>query len=502
MRSVIRGSSFVRKELIAIFRQPQLAATIILGPFVLLLLFGIGYRAEARDLRTLFVVSDVSPLRSKVEEYATSLGPQLIFAGVTGDSSKAMDRLRNGAVDLVVVIPNDVYGTVRRGHRALIRLYHNELDPMQAQYVAGFGEVYVGEVNRRVLFLVVESAQDEITGLYAAIGEALQEGTALREALQQGSRLQAYERLLALEERMDALVAALDVELGILQALGEIAGDGSEGAQEILGLVADIRALSEWLDRVNAQVDAVTVEEVLRLERELARFRSVLGQFSGVDPAVLVKLFETETRSIAPTQVDTQDFYTPSVIVVLLQHLCVTLGGLSIVSEHGSGAFELFQVSPLSAIEVLVGKYASYLLAAGIVAVLLTGVVTWGLGVPIVGAVAHYAATVLLLVLASLGLGFIISLLSRTTSQVVQYAMITLLASVFFSGFFLGLEMLWKPIRVLSWFLPATFAIRALRTVMLRGQSPETLSMAALTAMALLSFAGAWLLLRKSLARS
>jgi ABC-2 type transport system permease protein len=144
----------------------------------------------------------------------------------------------------------------------------------------------------------------------------------------------------------------------------------------------------------------------------------------------------------------------------------------------------------------------SYLLAVALVAVLLTAIVTWGLGVPITGRLVHYGGVVLLLVLASLGIGLIISLLSTTTSQVVQYAMITLLASVFFSGFFLGLEMLWRPVRVLSWFLPATFAIRSLRTVMLRGQAPSTLSIGALAAMAGVTLAGAWLLLRRALARS
>jgi len=139
-------------------------------------------------------------------------------------------------------------------------------------------------------------------------------------------------------------------------------------------------------------------------------------------------------------------------------------------------------------------------LAAAAVSILLTAAVVWGLGVPMVGSWGLYALVLLALVLVSLGLGFTLSLVSTTTSQVVQYAMIVLLASVFFSGFILGLDMLWKPVRILSWMLPATYAIRSLQAVMLRGLAPPIDLMAALSAMAVGWFVIAWLVLRRALA--
>ena len=39
----------------------RLILTLVLGPFLILLLFGIGYRNQARDLRTLFVVANGKP---------------------------------------------------------------------------------------------------------------------------------------------------------------------------------------------------------------------------------------------------------------------------------------------------------------------------------------------------------------------------------------------------------------------------------------------------------
>jgi ABC-2 type transport system permease protein len=78
-------------------------------------------------------------------------------------------------------------------------------------------------------------------------------------------------------------------------------------------------------------------------------------------------------------------------------------------------------------------------------------------------------------VFASLGLGFVISMVSRSESQAVQLSMLVLLASVFFSGFFLNIEALWPPVRALTYALPVTYGINSLQIIMLRGGIPSPL---------------------------
>src|SRR5512144_3433582 len=81
-RFFIRIYAFISKELAEILRQTPLILTLVLGPFLILLLFGIGYRSEARPLRTVFVVSGDAEMKQQVEEYAKNLGPQLIYRGI------------------------------------------------------------------------------------------------------------------------------------------------------------------------------------------------------------------------------------------------------------------------------------------------------------------------------------------------------------------------------------------------------------------------------------
>lgn len=76
---------------------------------------------------------------------------------------------------------------------------------------------------------------------------------------------------------------------------------------------------------------------------------------------------------------------------------------------------------------------------------------------------------VLALIFASMGIGFLISLLAGTESQAVQFAMIALLFGVFFSGFILDLGYLVGPVQIISWLLSSTHGTIMLQNIMLRG---------------------------------
>src|SRR5512135_1620370 len=103
-RGIIRASCFLRKEIFEILRQPRLVVTLVLGPFLILLLFGIGYRAQSRSLRTLFVVQANSAISAQdIQQYGKTLSAQLIYAGVTPNQNEALDQLHQGKVDLVIV---------------------------------------------------------------------------------------------------------------------------------------------------------------------------------------------------------------------------------------------------------------------------------------------------------------------------------------------------------------------------------------------------------------
>ncbi len=191
-------------------------------------------------------------------------------------------------------------------------------------------------------------------------------------------------------------------------------------------------------------------------------------------------------------------FYAPAVLSLLLQHIAITLAALSIVRLRAFGIADVIRVSPARAIEVVIGHYLSYgtlALLAG--AALLAGMVGL-LGVPVFGSWLLLAATMVLLVFLSLGVGFVISTLSTSQHHAAQTAMLILLASIFLSGFAFSLDRISWPVRAIAYVLPATYAIRLSQEVMLRGVVREPWDFAVLGGAGAAMFVLAVLLTRRA----
>jgi ABC-2 type transport system permease protein len=500
---LIRTSSFLRKEIVEIWRQPRLVLTLVLGPFLILLLFGIGYQNNAPPLTTVFVVPEGAPIAQQIEAYVKDLGPQLDYQGITGKRATAMAELRHGQVDVVVVVPGDAYETIRSNKQAVLTLYHDKLDPVQANYVDYFGQIYVNEINRRVLRDVIGQEQSDATRYEDELASAKESAQALRSALEQGDAPAAAQHQSELEGNLSALELVLGASAGILGGVQpRLQPEENSGSPTVVG---DVQAIRERTQAVNASAansdNQAAVEQVAQIEQDLGQLETKLSTFQQLEPQVVVSPFTSEAHSIANIKLRPLDYYGPAAIVLLLQHLAITFAALSIVREQRLGTMELLRVAPISAIETMLSKYASYMLFSSVIAAILTAVLIFALRVPMLGNWLNFAGAMAALLFASLGVGFLISMLANTTSQAVQYSMLALLASVFFSGLFLNLETLWAPVRTVSWAIPATYGIQLLQQIMLRGAFTNVEWLLSLLGIGVVLAVVAWLMLRRTMAR-
>lgn len=504
-RFFIRVSAFLGKEIFSILRQPMLVVSLVLGPFLILLLFGLGFRNDPPVLRTLFVVpQEESGLAQQIESYVTLLGPQLLFVGVTPDRTEAIEKLLRREVDVVAVIPSNAAELIRNSQQVVIELDHYEVDPFQIQYINIFGQVYADEINRRVLREIAAQGQKETTPVHNLLAHTQEILTNLRQAIAVGDQALARQHKQQLTGEVNALTLAVRASLGLADSVQQVVlrDNPNTDSQDALGLLETLKEDVQGLDVDPSPENTATEEEKLvKIEGELAQLEALLGEFQSIDPSVLVSPFRSEIKSISTVPIRPSDFFAPAVIALLLQHLAVTFAALSIVQERQSGTMELFRVSPISALETLLGKYLSYLLFGGILAAILTLLVVFGLGVPMLGDWYLYGATVAALLFTSLGIGFVISLVAKTDSEAVQYSMIVLLTSVFFSGAFINLQALWAPVRVISWAAPATYGVMLLQNIMLRGFLANFVILLGLIAIGIGFFLVAWLLLRRLMAR-
>jgi ABC-type multidrug transport system permease subunit len=75
--------------------------------------------------------------------------------------------------------------------------------------------------------------------------------------------------------------------------------------------------------------------------------------------------------------------------------------------------------------------------------------------------------------------------------------MLLLLASIFFSGFFLDLRLMWEPMKVFSYLLPATYGINIMHDVMLRGLPLPLVYIGGLALIGIILFITDWTILRR-----
>jgi ABC-type multidrug transport system permease subunit len=192
------------------------------------------------------------------------------------------------------------------------------------------------------------------------------------------------------------------------------------------------------------------------------------------------------------------DYVLPGVIGIILQLITVTLMACTIARERESGTLYQLMVTALRRREIVIGKVLPYLaISIGLilVIVLLAG---WHFQVKYFRP-GVLAVICVVFLLCSLGLGLIISAISRTQTQAIQFSVFFLLPVFILSGAFAPLDQLPTGIRYISEIFPLTHFCRAFRLVNLyhAGAAFYGPSLLVLCVGTLVTFAGAVVLLRR-----
>ncbi|MEA2549552.1 MAG: type transport system permease protein [Chloroflexota bacterium] len=221
-----------------------------------------------------------------------------------------------------------------------------------------------------------------------------------------------------------------------------------------------------------------------------------------IPPDVVAAPTQASLTNVAQSQPTVVQYFAPAVLALILQHLAVTLIALSVVRERTTGLFELFRISPITTAELVTGKLVAYGLFAGAVAMATIALLVVGFHVPILAQPGWIALIAGLLIASSLGLGLLIAAVSDSEPQTVQLSLLVLLASVFFSGFVLAISEFSEPIRSLIYILPVANAIGLFGDFMFRGGTVAVWQIWLLVGLSVAYIGGAWLLLRRVVARA
>ena len=249
LKVATRILAIVGKELIEVVRRPGALFSLVLGPFLIMALFGLGYDNSGILLRTLLVVPPGSGLSMQLDDYRPLAPPGITLAGIAADDETARQALRARAVDVVIVAPTDLEARFKAGQQSTIRVEYDIVNPIRADY---------------------------------------------------------------------ALILAQQLANGVNQQLIERAA--ATGTSEA----------------------------------------GTIGVTTPIPPAVIAAPTRADPQNLAPIEPSLISFFGPAVLALILQHLAVTLTALSLVRERHSGIFDVLRVSPVSAIEIVLGKVVAF----------------------------------------------------------------------------------------------------------------------------------------------
>jgi ABC-2 type transport system permease protein len=206
---------------------------------------------------------------------------------------------------------------------------------------------------------------------------------------------------------------------------------------------------------------AVNVATALGLDESLRRTVPNLEA-----PAIDVRpkmMFNPDSRS--------PNFFLPGLMSVLLLMTTTMLTAFSIVREKERGTLEQLFVTPVRPLGLMMGKIMPYFAMGMVELGLILMFMRFAFQVPIHGNVLLLGLLAMCYIFVNLSIGMLISSKANSQAEAMQLAMMTMLPSIFLSGYIFPRDNMPLPFFLLSFCVPATYMIDIARGVILRGAS-------------------------------
>ena len=162
-------------------------------------------------------------------------------------------------------------------------------------------------------------------------------------------------------------------------------------------------------------------------------------------------------------------FMIPGVIGMVLFAIAAILTATSVVRERERGTIEQLIVTPIRPWELIVGKLMPYVILGFFNTLEVMAVGHWWFGMPIRGDIGLIILLSLVFLVTGLGIGLFASTIANTQQEAMLTVWMTLLPSIFLSGFFFPLEAMPKVLQWISYLMPLRYYLVILRALLLKG---------------------------------
>jgi ABC-2 type transport system permease protein len=215
---------------------------------------------------------------------------------------------------------------------------------------------------------------------------------------------------------------------------------------------------------IGLMIDGTNPNIVSAINNELqTALRSVLGSGSHANPITVMPdlVYGKDARFI--------DFFAPGVMGLAAMMVTFMLSIISFVHERSASTLDRLLSTPVTEGEIVSG----YALAFGFVGLIQSTVIIVAavllFQIQIVGNPLTALLVIFVFGMGMQGVGFLLSSIAKNEFQAIQFLPIILFPSILLSGVFWPIEAVPALLKPVSSFVPLTYAVDGMRSVMIRG---------------------------------
>ncbi|VAX30595.1 Domain of unknown function / Efflux ABC transporter, permease protein [hydrothermal vent metagenome] len=177
-----------------------------------------------------------------------------------------------------------------------------------------------------------------------------------------------------------------------------------------------------------------------------------------------------------------RNYNVPGVIAIVIMLTCLLLTSMAVVREWEVGTMEQLMVTPLRPIELMLGKTIPFAAIGFFDMLVVTIVAVFWFDIPIRGSLPGLALNTGVYLLSVLGMGLLISTISRTQQQAMMATFLFYMPAVLLSGFMFPIENMPQVIQYGTYINPLRYFLVIIRGIFLKGSGmdilwPQTLSL-------------------------
>lgn len=177
-----------------------------------------------------------------------------------------------------------------------------------------------------------------------------------------------------------------------------------------------------------------------------------------------------ETRVWFNPELKTRNYMIPGIVGLLLMVVTLILTSLAVVKEKEIGTLEQLIVTPIKPYQMIIGKLVPFAILGFTAVIIVLGAMNVVFSIPVKGSVLFLLAATFIYILSSLGLGLLVSTVSKTQQQAMMLAIfVVMMPMVFLSGFTFPIENMPVIIQYITYIIPLRYFMVIIRGIILKG---------------------------------